>query len=143
MPSAEPEFTIVWDDAVVGNLDELPSLAAVLDRVAAEAVQTMKRLTPVSPVGQYHRSGTLRSSVHSYRGGNQYGRWIAVGPSADYAIYVNDDTRPHLISSHGDWPLRNRETGQVFGRTVHHPGTRGQHFVERTAETFAGRVYHV
>src|SRR5690349_8498292 len=27
-------------------------------------------------------------------------------------------TRPHVIESHGDYPLRNAKTGQVFGRKV-------------------------
>lgn len=36
---------------------------------------------------------------------------------------------PHTIRSTGPWPLRNRETGQIFGRTVHHPGTPEQPFM--------------
>ncbi len=36
---------------------------------------------------------------------------------------------PHIIRSHGDWPLRNRETGEVFGPIVHHPGTPAQPFL--------------
>lgn len=140
---ASDEYAIVWDDAAIANIDHNPQLAALQDRIAAEAVSTMKFLTPVSPVGPLHRSGNLRSSVRSYRGAQGSERIIIVGPSADYAKYVNNDTYPHLIESHGPWPLRNRETGQVFGRVVHHPGTHGQHFVERTAETFQGRVYHI
>lgn len=133
----------MWDDAVVNDLDEVDvRITALRDRLAAEAVQTMKFLCPVSPVGSRHRSGNLRSSIHAVRGGNGSARWVDIGPTADYAPYVNNDTVPHIIESHGPWPLRNRETGQVFGRIVHHPGTRGQHFVERTAETFEGRVYH-
>lgn len=112
---------------------------AAMDRAAAAAVQTMKFLTPVSPPDAFHRSGNLRSSTHAFRepDGN-----ITIGPTADYGRYVNFDTRPHLITSHGPWPLRNRATGQVFGRVVHHPGTRGQHFIEKTADSMNGRVFH-
>jgi hypothetical protein len=52
---------------------------------------------------------------------------ITVG--ADYWASVEYGSRPHIIRSTGPWPLRNRETGQVFGRVVHHPGTPAQPFI--------------
>jgi len=138
VPNAD--VTVVWDDqALLVALNSDPRISAQLDRMAREAVLTMKFLAPVSPVGPLHRSGNLRSSIHAFRQGTPHDRYYIVGPTADYARYVNDDTVPHIIRSHGPWPLRNRETGQVFGQVVHHPGTHGQHFVERTAETFQGR----
>lgn len=135
------DAVVIWDDGELEKLTNSPNTNAILDRIAAETVQIMKRLIPVSPVGPLHRSGNLRSSVRATRLGNQYGRQIIIGPTADYARYVNDDTRPHVIESHGDYPLRNRETGQVFGRIVHHPGTTGKHFVEKTADALNGRVF--
>lgn len=135
---AAQDIHVVWDDAAIGFLGLDRQVAAVVDRIAAEALQTMKRITPVSPVGSGHRSGNLRSSCHAFR---QPDGDVIVGYTADYAPYVNDDTRPHIIRSHGNYPLRNRETNQVFGREVHHPGTRGQHMIERTAETLDGRVF--
>jgi hypothetical protein len=42
---------------------------------------------------------------------------------------VEYGSRPHIIRSHGNYPLRNRETGDVFGRIVHHPGTPAQPFL--------------
>jgi hypothetical protein len=36
---------------------------------------------------------------------------------------------PHEIRSHGKWPLRNVETGDVFGRVVDHPGNDAQPFM--------------
>lgn len=134
------DIDVVWDDSAIAMLPHTPAFAAEMDRIAAAAVQTMKFLTPVSPVGPFHRSGNLRSSVRAERMAD--GGFI-VGPTADYAPYVNDDTVPHIIRSHGPYPLRNRETGQVFGPVVHHPGTRGQHFIERTADSFNGRRYHI
>lgn len=129
----------VWDDLAIATLQYEPSVRAVVDRVAAGLVQTMKFLTPVSPVGSEHRSGNLRSSCRALR---QPDGEIIIGPTADYGRYVNDGTYPHIIRSHGPWSLHNRETGHYFGRVVHHPGTRGVHFVERTAESINGRVYH-
>jgi hypothetical protein len=132
-------MVVVVDDRAVAGLEHNPAVVAAFDRMATEAVLTMKRLTPVSPVGPLHRSGNLRSSVHAFREHLAGQRTWVIGPTADYGRFVNDDTVPHLIVSHGPWPLRNRETGQVFGRRVMHPGTRGQRFVERTAATFEGR----
>lgn len=132
------EVTVVWDDLALAMLPHAPGVAAAVDRIAGAAVQTMKFLTPVSPPGPKHRSGNLRSSVHAFR---QPDGDVIVGPTADYGRYVNDGTVPHVIESHGPWPLRD-EWGHVFGRVVHHPGTRGQHFVEKTAESLDGRVYH-
>lgn len=36
---------------------------------------------------------------------------------------------PHIIRSSGPWSLHNRETGERFGREVHHPGTPAQPFI--------------
>lgn len=149
------DVVLVWDDAAVElwSHHSVPA-QAMLDRVAAIAVVTMKRLTPVSPVFRVYAtggavvrggrrsagdfplrpSGHLRTSVRAFR--EPDGSRL-IGPTASYAPYVNNDTVPHLIISHGAYPLRNRATGQVFGRVVHHPGTRGAHFVERTADALA------
>lgn len=138
---SNPDVVITWDDqALALAIDGDPAVQRQLAQMANEAVLTMKYLCPVSPVGPLHRSGNLRSSIHAFRMGTPGDRYYIIGPTADYAPYVEEDTRPHLIVSHGPWPLRNRETGQVFGRVVHHPGTRGQHFVQRTADTFSGRM---
>lgn len=172
---------VVWDDAAIAMLPGDPRVKAAVDRLAARAVQTMKRLAPVSPVypvyaqpvplgrskgpvyGGQHKgvryqrgpsrsrirypgdlplnvSGNLRRSIHAFHlsdGG------VIIGPTVKYAKWVNNGTHPHVIRSHGPWPLRNRVSGQVFGRVVHHPGTRGSHFIERTAASFEGSVVHV
>lgn len=52
---------------------------------------------------------------------------VSVGTK--YWASVEYGSAPHIIESHGDYPLRNRETGQVFGRVVHHPGTPAQPFM--------------
>ena len=127
--------TVVFDSAAVRALANSPSVRAGMDRLAAVAVQTMKRRAPVSPVGSEHRSGQLRSSIRAVRQPNGD---IHINPTISYTKFVNDKTRPHIIRSKGPWPLRNRETGQVFGRVVHHPGTRANPFIQRTAEDLNG-----
>lgn len=170
-------IAMIWDDAAVKALPLQPGVAATMDRWAGRAVNTMKRLCPVSPVypvyaqpvpggasrgpvyqgrglarprGQARPrirypgdlplqvSGHLRESIRAFRQGDGS---VIVGPTASYGAYVNNGTRPHIITSTGPWPLRNRATGQVFGRVVHHPGHQpGAHFIERTAEQMGGRA---
>lgn len=52
---------------------------------------------------------------------------IRVG--TDHWAAVEFGTGPHLIRSTGPWSLKNHETGQHFGRVVHHPGTPAQPFM--------------
>lgn len=49
--------------------------------------------------------------------------------TAEHWPAVEYGTRPHVIRSHGDYSLRNRETGQRFGKVVHHPGTPAQPYI--------------
>lgn len=136
---ARMDVTVDWNSAALASLSQDADVRALMDRLAAFAVQDMKKHCPVSPVGPLHRSGQLRSSIISER---QPDGSVHVGPTASYGGYVNDGTPPHLIRSHGPYPLRNRETGQVFGREVHHPGTRPQPFIEETAADIGGMVLH-
>jgi hypothetical protein len=80
-------------------------------------------------------SGYLRSSIHALRLPDGS---VIIGPTADYAAYVNNGTPPHEIQSTGPWPLRNRASGQIFGPVVHHPGTQAVHFIEHAAESLDG-----
>jgi hypothetical protein len=60
------------------------------------------------------------------------GGWV------DYAAAVEDGSRPHKITSHGPWPLRNRETGEVFGQSVDHPGTKAQPYLRPGVMSIGG-----
>lgn len=52
---------------------------------------------------------------------------VVVGTA--YWADVEYGSRPHIIRSHGDYSLHNAETGEYFGRVVHHPGTPEQPFM--------------
>src|SRR5262249_39040616 len=130
------DVRVTFDEHAISLLARDPGVQAFMDRLAGELVNEMKRRCPVSPVGRLHRSGTLRSSIHAFRQGDGS---ILVGPTADYAGYVIEGTPPHIIRSHGPWPLRNRETGAVYGPVVHHPGTRSQPFVWEALQAVAAR----
>lgn len=55
-----------------------------------------------------------------------------VGPDIIYDKFRNDGGTIH---SKGPWPLRNRATGQVFGRQVTQAGS---HYMERAVDESAG-----
>ena len=60
-----------------------------------------------------------------------------VGPNlkiTPYAIYVHEGTRPHIIRAVNKKVLADTKRGIIFGPVVHHPGTRPNPFVKRTAE---------
>lgn len=88
------------------------------DEVAKAVHRDAKRYCPV-------KTGQLRASIKWFKAGKTW--YVTV--SAPHWMYVEYSTRPHVIRSHGPWPLRNRETGQVFGPVVHHPGTTAQPFM--------------
>lgn len=91
---------------------------------------------------------------------------FTVGPSVEYAEFVDQPTRPHLIlpvrkqalafARSGGTLTRSRATGHVrtkfrfgghtsltgpvFARAVHHPGTRGMFFIEETTHRVVGQL---
>lgn len=76
------------------------------------------------------RTGALRDSIEHHMEDKDL--IVSATGGADgrtYAGYVELGTSPHIIRSHGPYPLRNAETGETFGQVVHHPGTRPQPFL--------------
>lgn len=156
MPVAE--VRIVFDQGAISLLarDDVNVIAA-MDYLSGKVLQEMKARAPVYPVQPVYAtrgrtvpggrrfagdfplrpSGFLRSSCRRLR--EPDGGYI-IGPTAPYALYVNNGTPPHAIDSTGPWPLRNRATGQVFGRHVHHPGTQPQPFIVESLAAIAGAV---
>lgn len=136
-----------WDPAEWQRLMESPDgpVGRDLGRKAEIVMQGAKRRAPVSPRGSHGRgSGYLRSNI-----GWRYD-WDAGGISvviestartpegAPYALFVEIGTRPHIIRSKGPYPLRNRQTGQVFGRQVNHPGTPASPYLRPALDDIRG-----
>lgn len=153
------EVRIVVDEGAIALLarDDTNVLAA-MDYLSGLVLGEMKARCPVSQVQPVYASkgatvsggtryggdfplrpsGYLRSSCRKWR--DEADGSICIGPSAPYALYVNNGTPAHPIDSHGPWPLRNRATGQVFGRHVNHPGTTAQPFIVESLTAIAGQV---
>jgi hypothetical protein len=110
------------DEAAIRRLLAEQVTPLALDPAAEIVLAGAKRLCPVD-------TGRLRESLHVEHGRDEQGEYRDVGSDLDYALPVEVGSRPHVIKSHGDYPLRNRRTGQVFGPLVHHPGARAQAYL--------------
>ncbi|MDL4812817.1 hypothetical protein [Actinomadura opuntiae] len=111
-------------------------VARDLQRRGEIGAQAAKRLCSVSPAGSNGRgSGYTRSSIGWDLGRDGRGLYVDVRATAKtpdgipIGLLLELGTRAHEIASHGNYPLRNRRTGQVFGRKVQHPGTRPRPFL--------------
>lgn len=108
-----------------------------LKEASRQVVNRAKVLAPVN-------TGRLRSSIRaeeprifSLRGS------VKVGSDLEYAGFVNDGTRPHIIRPRSAQVLRFRVGGRfVYAKVVHHPGTRARPFLDRALrEVAAARGY--
>jgi hypothetical protein len=105
--------------------------------VAEAIARDARRLAPVA-------TGALRDHIEVQGGRAGRVKVVATGGGDPLnpmvPVYVEFGTGPHWIISGGyakgmrnPYPLRNRETGQVFGPVVWHPGTPAQPFLRPAA----------
>jgi hypothetical protein len=57
-----------------------------------------------------------------------------VDVGAGYGIFVHEGTRPHIIRVVNKRVLANKRMGQIFGRVVHHPGTKANPFLQNAVD---------
>ena len=107
--------------------------------VGPRAVNRAKILAPVD-------TGRLRASIR----GRANRTWtlrpqFTIESNVEYAAFVNDGTRPHIIRPRTARVLRFEVGGRVvYARVVHHPGTRARPFLDRALrEVTAGRGYTI
>ena len=64
------------------------------------------------------------------------GLTAVIGPTTSYAPFIEFGTAPHIIQPRGSGCLAftSKSGDMVFTRLVHHPGTRPNPFVQRTAD---------
>lgn len=107
------EVNAGWHDELDAEL--FPRMDRLVDGIAKDASRYAPRDT-----------GAMAKQIVSYRAGPKLWR---VHSLATYTCFVEFGTGPHPIKAHGDYPLRNRRSGKVFGPLVHHPGTPEQPFM--------------
>lgn len=109
-------------------LASYPSIAAPIIQkaiVGAQAILAKFTNRDTVPI----RSGYLVQSW-GFEVGSLWARWF---PKAEYAPFVEFGTPPHIIKPVNAKVLANTKTGQIFGKIVHHPGTKPNPFMERIA----------
>lgn len=115
--SAYVEFDPNWRRYLDGPGRDL------LDRIGTAVLADMERGCP-------RDTGRLLASLDKEQVETADGPVERIGShGVDYAASVETGSRPHMIRSHGNYPLRNKETGQVFGPVVRHPGADAQPFM--------------
>lgn len=141
MSSPSPTYTVE-----VKNLDALQrifkaaplKLTDEIHKAIAFSVQKIQRNTMrEAPVNKQSGGGNLRQSIRSSMLGVASGM-VEVG--AEYGVYVEAGTRPHIIVPKVKRALANRRTNQMFGRVVHHPGTKPNPFFGRGVDASQGDI---
>lgn len=99
--------------------------------ISATVVSLERNIKREAPVNKQTGGGSLRQSIRGQVTGIGSGK---VEANAKYASAVETGTRPHIIRAKHKRALANKRTGQIFGRVVHHPGTRANPFFQRGIE---------
>ena len=81
-----------------------------------------------APVNKQKGGGNLRQSVKGSMTGIASGM---VEVWANYGSAVETGTKPHIIRAINKKVLANKRLGQIFGKVVHHPGTKANPFFTR------------
>lgn len=105
-----------------------------LDAAARQVVNRAKVLAPVD-------TGRLRASIRIESRRTLTLRSIyTIGSDVEYAGFVNDGTRPHIIRPKTAQALRFRIGGRiVYAKLVHHPGTRPRPFLDDALKQVAAQ----
>lgn len=125
-------------DEVIKALKSYPKVAEKRIQQAVEAGAAEVQKNAVKGVVPW-RTGML---CQSFGLGITIGRMFArVTPTVEYAIYVHEGTRPHIITA--------RPGGGLFWpgaahpmKSVHHPGTKPNRFMPRIMERANKRIQH-
>jgi hypothetical protein len=135
------DFVLDVDWKLKAQLLTRPAMA----RAAGIVADGQRRRIPVSREGSYGRApGYARDRIHVETGRSADGPHWDIGSDAttpdgtSYPLILELGSRPHVIQSHGDYPLRDRH-GRVFGREVKHPGTRPYPWCRAALQDLAGK----
>ena len=98
------------------------AISKELDDTAHKVERQAKELVPID-------TGALRSSIGTDGGGLDY----SITANTDYAVYIEDGTRPHVITGN---PYLVWD-GQMYGpvKSVNHPGNRAYKYMETACDT--------
>lgn len=98
------------------------AISKELDDTAHKVERQAKELVPID-------TGALRSSISTSGGGLDY----SITASTPYAKYIEDGTRPHVITGNPYLIWDGQINGPV--KSVNHPGNRAYKYMETACDT--------
>ncbi len=124
-------------DALRGALKRYPTIATKhLQKAINDGVAVIHNLSArqkgIVPVKTGNLSNTFKmkpATLNQLRG--------SVWPTAKYAKFVNDGTRPHTITAKGKGLSDGK---RFFGKSVKHPGFKGRKYMEKLAKTATPKI---
>ena len=118
------EVKVTFSGLKIEELKLESTIKQLIQNLAEYAERTMRSEAP-------ERTGRLKSSIKR----KVKGYSAEIGPETPYSIFVELGTRPHVITPVYAHTLRFEVGGEmVFTKIVHHPGTKPNPFVRRTAD---------
>lgn len=134
---AKARGTLQIDKGEIVKLTTGPGMPVIrlVNQLARRVTNSAKQRTPVN-------TGNLRNSIHQepVRVTGSVVSFSVVA-DADYASYVHDGTRPHVIYPKNAKVLAFSAGGtMVFASKVNHPGTKARPFLRNALEAEAPRL---
>lgn len=130
-----------WDPNWRRELEGSAGVRSILADAGDVVEKGAKRRCPVSTDGSGgNPPGHLRDSIGQTPGVDGHGPFVDVGTDVHYALAQELGAAPHVIRSHGPWPLRDKH-GRVFGREVHHPGNPPSPYLRPALDDIAGHRF--
>jgi hypothetical protein len=122
------------------TIPNLPKLQAALSQYPSIATPIVQSAISAAGaiLGKYTTGATVPvktgNLVHNWtlQIAQLVARWF---PNANYASFVEFGTAPHVIQAKSAKVLANTQTGEIFGKIVHHPGTKANPFIERIIQS--------
>jgi hypothetical protein len=135
MPSIE--FTVNGLSQIVAALKNYPSISKPVfaDTINASLAVLKKNANDTNFQFKTPRSQRTGQLAESFNRGinlatpnNLQG---SIGPTVNYADFVYSGTQAHIIQIRNKQVLANVDTGEIFGKTVHSPGSAANPFLDR------------
>ncbi len=118
-------------------------MKAALLQTETEAKDSITTIIYQQPEKDYHRTGLARASLGA--GHPQNVRQLNAdsakfGSRVFYFPILEDGSKPHIIRAKNAKVLANKRTGKVFGKVVHHPGTKPRKVLENAVRHGGTRI---
>ncbi len=115
--------------------------ARVLDETSKAIQKSILQIQNESfkqaPVNKSFGGGNLRQNIKARMITRLSGIIESLAP---YSLWVHEGTAPHIIRAKNASVLANVRTGQLFGKTVHHPGTKPNPFFTRAIRNSGPKI---